>query len=683
VALPDIVLDDRRFDEIVAEARRRIPGYTPEWTDLNESDPGITLVQLFAWLSEMIIWRLNRVPDKSFIKFLDLLGLELREAVPARAELTFKLSAPNLGQVVTIPKGTKVALAEAGDAGPVVFETDDNPSAVSGSIAAIQSFDGAQYDLVSEASRLARHFVFPFGERPQKGAALFLGLTEPFPRGRHTLTVHAYTSDLLAEGRSAAGGFGDLAPPVQGRWEFWAGDTAAWRPLAVASDTTLALTRTGTVTFDAPTAPDTMQKADKGLGLLKKPDDPPLFWLRYLIEDVLGPGFEIVPRLEDVLLNTISATNAVTIRDELLGASDGTPNQRMRLVNTPVLPGTLRLEVQENADEDFQPWDQVKDLNRSGPDDRHYVLNAATGEILFGNGSRGRIPPVIFENRPGIAGGQPSAQIANVRAREYRFGGGAAGNAGAGKITSLEDSIPFVESVTNARPAEGGENAETLDDAKIRAPLEIRSRSRAVTAEDFEFLARQTPGARIRRAKALPLHHPEIEPRRPAGSTGPVTRVPVPGVVTVLVVPESRDRLPVLREETRNRVLDWLNRHRLISTEVFVRPPRFRKVEIEVRVTARADADTGRLQRELLERLLRYFHPLTGGEEGTGWDFGRSIFFSETYRQFLNVDGVLRLTADALTTYVDGVKQPGCADVALADDELVWSDTHRIEVRYA
>ena len=90
--LPDIQLDDRRFEDLVAEAKRRIPGYTPEWTDLNDSDPGMTLVQLFAWLAEMMLWRLNRVPDKNFIKFLGLVGIDLKPAVPATALATFPKS---------------------------------------------------------------------------------------------------------------------------------------------------------------------------------------------------------------------------------------------------------------------------------------------------------------------------------------------------------------------------------------------------------------------------------------------------------------------------------------------------------------------------------------------------------------------------------------------------------------
>jgi hypothetical protein len=81
--------------------------------------------------------------------------------------------------------------------------------------------------------------------------------------------------------------------------------------------------------------------------------------------------------------------------------------------------------------------------------------------------------------------------------------------------------------------------------------------------------------------------------------------------------------------------------------------------------------------------LLTYFHPLTGGDNKDGWEFGRAVFFSETYRQILTLDGVLRLSADALTTYVDGVAQPKCEDVPLAADELVWSSTHRVEVRYS
>src|SRR5947209_19760278 len=124
--LPPIQLDDRTFEQIAAELRRRIPAYTPEWTDHNDSDPGITLLQLFAWLGEMIIWRLNQVPQKNYYAFLRLVGMDLRPPAPATTELTFTLSSKHLGLTAHIPAGTRVRSGGGAGGRPVVFETDDD-----------------------------------------------------------------------------------------------------------------------------------------------------------------------------------------------------------------------------------------------------------------------------------------------------------------------------------------------------------------------------------------------------------------------------------------------------------------------------------------------------------------------------------------------------------------------------
>src|SRR5690349_15361640 len=81
-------LDTRTYDQIRRDLLAQIPRYLPEWTDYNESDPGVTLIELFAWLSEQLLFEMGRVPDRSYIKFLKLLGQELRAAVPATAYLT-------------------------------------------------------------------------------------------------------------------------------------------------------------------------------------------------------------------------------------------------------------------------------------------------------------------------------------------------------------------------------------------------------------------------------------------------------------------------------------------------------------------------------------------------------------------------------------------------------------------
>src|SRR5215471_14428599 len=104
--LTDLNLDDRTFQQLYQELRRRIPAYTPEWTDHNDSDPGITLLQLFAWLAEIVIYRLNRVPGKNYIKFLELVGVQLQQPAPALAELQFTLA--NGQTMAPVGAGTQV-----------------------------------------------------------------------------------------------------------------------------------------------------------------------------------------------------------------------------------------------------------------------------------------------------------------------------------------------------------------------------------------------------------------------------------------------------------------------------------------------------------------------------------------------------------------------------------------------
>ena len=742
MAFPDITLDDRTFEQLVAEAKRRIPGYTPEWTDLNDSDPGITLVQLFAWLSEMIIWRLNRVPEKNFVKFLELIGIEQEAPSAAKAELTFKLTQKNLPEAVIIPQGTRVALAEQVDGKPVIFETDDNFYAVSAALTDVQSFDSALYEIVTEAFRVPGKYFYPFGPQPQRNSALYLGFDESFPPNAPvTLTVHVYTADLIEEGKGIKAYLPNSttddsskgqqetpsseSPPAIAVWEYWAGDDAKWRPVTGVRDNTATFTKTGTVVFDPPSG-----FVSTKVGLLRKDDDLPRFWLRYRIDQILGRGFETTPRLEDVLLNTIGATNSVTVTDELLGASNGTPTQKFKLANTPVLLDRFDLQVDEG--EGFKSWQMVRDFAASKRTDLHFTLAPATGEVTFGDGDHGKIPGRLTEST------DPEHDLPNIKAANYRWGGGAGGNAGAGKVTSLESSVPFVESVTNLRPAIGGQDQETVEQAKLRAPESIRSRSRAVTGEDFEFLAKQTPGARIRRARALPLRHPDLEPIRPtppqpkASSAGScskcdcsgcggcirrydpkpsqsnctcsqyrsassscstvptqkqtaITLVPVPGVVTVIVVPEvlKDDLKPLPSADTLKLVGDWLNKHRLITTELYVAAPKYKEVEIEARVIAKPTANSGQVAEVLQKMLLAYFHPLTGGKDGTGWDFGGTIYFSEIYRRILDTEGVARLEAGAVNTYVNGQRQPACADVLLNPDELVFSKKHKLIVTYA
>src|SRR5580704_16053294 len=683
--LPNIQLDDRTFETLVADAKRRIPGYTPEWTDFNDSDPGITLVQLFAWLEEMILYRLNKVPDKNFIEFLKLIGIELNPPMPATGELTFHLSSPGPTSppgsppntealVVLVPQGTEISTTQPDADGPIIFETDQPISVVGATLIALQSFDGAKYTVVSQSNAIDGQYFYPFGPQPQAQAAFYLGFDRSFPTnaGPYMLTVHAYTADLIEEGQGLSADLTSSTPPVVAVWEYSSGIGSGWQPLNPSSDTTACLTSNGTVTFAGPVNPAAIQ-----LGLLRNPGDPALFWLRYRIESVLGSGYEVPPRLEDVLINTVTATNVVTITDEILGASDGSPNQSFLLANKPVLKDGFVLEVDEGDGNGFQPGIMVDNFAGSSRTDKNFTLNVATGTIAFGDGEQGKIPARFPDPS------RPNQDLANIQAANYRWGGGARGNAGANTVTSLQSPIPYVDSVTNLRPMAGGQDEETLGDAQDRAPQAIRSQSRAVTADDFVYLAQQTPGTRIRRAQALALRNPNIEATRPSGSGLPVTTTPSPGALSVMVVPDSLDAKPVPTTQTLTLVAQWPNSHRLITTELYVVAPRYWEVEVDAQVIAETTADTNGVAQAVEQNLLGFFNPLTGGKAGTGWEFGGTIYFSDIYRTILNTPGVARLASGAVTLYVDGVGIAPSTDVPLDADELVYSESHRITATYS
>ena len=241
------------------------------------------------------------------------------------------------------------------------------------------------------------------------------------PRAHIGFRVHVDTGGLIEEGQGlAAGDTAQPAPPVVAYWEYWAGDKAQWRRLAVTSDLTAAFTRTGDVTFDAPT-----DFVARKVGLKQRDTDPALFWLRYRIDSVLGNGYETTPLLEDVLLNTVTATNAVTETDELVGAADGTPSQSYTLQNIPVLPDTLVLQVDEG--QGYVTWTRVADFGGSTRTDTHYTLDPATGMIQFGDGEHGKIAlPYPITSQPGISQDLTDPRpVANIKALVYRWGGGA------------------------------------------------------------------------------------------------------------------------------------------------------------------------------------------------------------------------------------------------------------------
>ena len=219
-------LDDRTFEELVRELQLRIPRYAPEWTDYNDSDPGMTLLQLFAWLTETLQYRLNRVPERSYLKFLQLLGLELTPAAPALAHLTF-LAKENAPQVRPVPRGTRIQAPPANDGAPLIFETEAGLDLIRFPLKEVQVFDGAAYSRLTAANQARGTSFRPLGWVPQDGSALYLGFAPGtlkieerlFPRQmRFRVFLPVATGDC--QGQSCRDARHPPAPPVSLEWEY-------------------------------------------------------------------------------------------------------------------------------------------------------------------------------------------------------------------------------------------------------------------------------------------------------------------------------------------------------------------------------------------------------------------------------------------------------------------------------
>lgn len=649
-------IDDRRYDDIIAEVRTRIARYTPEWapvwTDVNDSDPGITLAQVFAWLADMLLYRMGKVPELNYLKFLRLLGIELRAAEPALSEITFGVKEDHPKPYVIVADRTQVS-AESPDGGPpLIFETDRALIALKAKLASVQAFDGHAFADLSSENEEALAPYQPFGPLAGEGAALYLGFflkekTEDFPQTDLDLALWTSPQD----GRAAPLLCGLPDTPVYGpariRWEYRSG--TEWLSLKLLKDETRAFTRSGHILLKTPAkgAMHAMQRAV--IGEVKEER----YWIRAFIE---RSQYERPPKILAIRTNTVAARQAETILDEVLGGSNGRRDQVFRLASAPVLADSLHLEVDEG--DGYQPWTRVDDLFASSSDDPHFILNRTTGEIRFGDGLNGHIP-VANPNNPD----------ANIVARVYRIGGGKRGNVPAQAIKTLVTSVEGIDenSVGNLQAAYSGRDEETLAEAKKRAPRAIKSRCRAVTAEDYEYLAMQA--ANIKRAKALPLFHP--------GFPG----VKVPGVVTVIVVPDADVPNPMPSEGTLRTVCAYLDQRRLLTTELYVIKPTYQRVEIQGEVIVNGNADLAEVNERIEKTLLDYFHPLKGGEDGLGWPFGGTIFYSRVYQRVFTVPGVQSI--QRLVIVLDGEQQEECRDAPIQEDALVYSTQHNVQVRYS
>jgi predicted phage baseplate assembly protein len=708
--LPKSDLDDRDFKDLMEECLLRIPRYCPEWTNYNPSDPGITLVELFAWLTDQMRLRFNQVPRRNYVAFLELLGIRLQPPQPAHTDLTFYLSQAQPFPII-IPRDTEVATERTAAEEAIVFSTKqdliignprirhlllaDRADAPIDSAHLTNLFRNTPIEETSDWERIDETELF---RNSQLGSCFYLVL-DSLP-DTQPQNLQGNVLEITFRGEPATGtGINPDAPPRL--WQAWNGST--WEPILRRELDD----RTKGFNFDEQAQGSNFRGAGQGQArtleaslMLHLPQTCPAtsfdtqdyhgHWIRCVYEpgDDRRQTYSTSPRVLGMTVRSVGgsvgASQCIRVQEELLGISTGKPGQLFPLQMQPVLERrpteviageVIAGEVIEvrTPGEPPEIWTEVKDFASSTPSDPHYTIDSRTGMVQFGpvirtaqrlkqsTHDRSLIqsqlqPRRQFQRSDGFGWneGRPIADAsadgserqygkvpppnAEICMKSYRFGGGQRGNVQPEKLTVVRSSLSYVASVTNYAAAEGGDDAETLEEAVIRVPELLRTRECAVTPAEFEQVVLRSPVG-LARAHCLTE-----------------ARYTSPGTVRLLVVPNANtqqwnwlqgmhpDRVFPLSDYLQDTIQAYVRDRRPLGIQVKLQEPEYMGVSVGLEVSLEPSASNREaIVAQLQIALYQFLNPLTGGLEGRGWPLGRPVYVSDIVSLCQKIPGVRHL----------------------------------------
>lgn len=452
--------------------------------------------------------------------------------------------------------------------------------------------------------------------------SLYMGFEEKFPDGEYSLYFRM-NENLSEESNSI---FRTLRKEellskkgkrgIRLVWEYFNG--TEWKELSI-NDNTDDFQQSGFVDFVVPE--DSVLSENFGKNL---------FWYRV---SLVSGSFENNPVVKDILINSVYVRNEKTFENEILGSGTGAPGQSLNVAHTNILKGSV-LYVDEGSvpstneldmirkdcggepyftdgDKVWVRYTEVENFYASNAFSRHYVVDYTTGRIQFGDGAKGVNPP---------------KGKFNVMMKTYHTGGGSIGNVARNTINGLLKGIPFVSGCTNPYPAEGGADMEGVDSLKARAAGSFKSLQRAVTSEDFKWLALEASSS-VGRAHCLKHRNSKNE------------------VCTIIVPVRSSgtgyDTKLVPSRELIRRVKEYLDERKIVGTPICVQGPVYKDFNIELALSFKSSVfDEGKIKQKIEKTLCTYFDSLEG-EDGTGWSFGKEITTGSVLKQLEKINEIL------------------------------------------
>ena len=782
IPLPN--LDDRRWSDFVDEGLALIPFYAPNLTDHNASDPFRTLVELLAWVAEMNLYALNRIPESHVRKFLALVGIQPKGPQPSQTVLrfTFRESGPLSSGGKTAVQTRSSSLSARGlepvtlpselvysgfdsHGNETYFRTLSESTVVDNTLNCVlrQNDDGV-HDLTPRW-RQGETLAF-FGEDPKVGDTLYLGFSEALPAGhpvglyfviageqsgsleRQRLIEEKINNRLSCQSPDSLTTCQSTTPSslasettlirhhsVQVKWEFCTAQ-GNWMGLNPQSgeikDETRAFTFNGRIVVKLPS-----EIGKKRIGQ----NTPELYYLRCRI---LTGAYESPPRVQTVLLNGVAAEQAVdvgahtwtlainatieiprcgesmipeldgiecrigqmlkmqfqfnlngeierisltesqeapslrilaykkatesdigtlTVEALHLGRGTNKPHQELRYPQPSIVVETIELYTLEDGT--WQHWQIKPDFFISTRKDPHFVLDPTNGIIRCGDGERGNT--FSAESAIFAIGRFTSSEAGNIENGPRELVDSLHNEALLEKIFDNQPINTFKRTFSVDQPltATQGQAREAVLEAAGQAFIQHTKQQMAVTLSDYEALALETPGVQLVRVKAFANLHPHFSCLKASG------------VVTLIVLPSLPQVRPTPSVGLCKTIHEYLMRRRVIGTRLEVIGPTYLEIAVRASVKACSGASLGQVQKRIIRNLQRFFHPIYGGSDGSGWPFGRNVYRSEVLQvidETSGVDYVMNLEL------VQAGKEPSCGNICIGMFGLVASGEHRIEV---
>ena len=707
-------IDDRRFAQLVDDTLARARVHTPEWTNFNQSDPGVTMVQLFSFLTENLIFRANQIPERNRAKFLQLLRVPLAPASAANgliafanergAAITETLSRDLEVQAGAVPFRTQLGLDVLPVEARVLFKR--KLAGPSNELLDYYRLLYASYELslpdvmeLYETVALDRKVVDSVdlnadtvdhslwiallarkNDQPDTGADPWKTIRDQL--GGRTLTLGIVPALDAVQAQLLPGGnvqprqllrFELPSVPADGRVPRDGADqpAPAYRQLAPQTEVDL-LSVPGVVQLSLPPAAQLtywqdVDPLEGGVGEMPPSlDDPALAgrvitWLRVRADGAAKA------RIQWAGINAAPVRQIERIAAEPLSDGDGNPDQKRKLSRAPVLPGSVRVVTRAGADQPFA-WTQIDDLAAAGSevpvsDPRSPTRKAKTGAA--GPTNVFELDPEAGELRFGDGlRGRRLPLNARVYAA-YEFCQGALGNVGEGAINSAAQ-LPSGFTVANPVQTWGGADAETVATGEKQVRRYLQHRDRLVSVDDFESIACRTPGVQIGRIEVLPAFHPDLVPNEPGSA---------PGVVTVMAIPRYDPGQPDAPRADRlflNALCRHLDPRRLVTTELVVRGASYKGIWISVGIEAAAGFSIAEVVNAVKAKLMDVLKPV--GDNGC-IPRATPLFTPRT------VDPArgwpLRTAVSSRVLLAEAARVPGVtsvADVLLAEGSLTATD---------